>query len=95
VDIHQRAKERDMSYIETRTQEDIAELHAQHGLGCKACEQPIPFGEACAAEGDIYCWTCGLAIDRMDGCWWLVQVLPTRAQVAELARWAEQGIGAN
>lgn len=83
-----------MSYIETRTQEDIAELHAQHGLGCKACEQAIPFGEATACQGDIYCFACGLELDRMDGTG-DVQVLPTRAQVAELARWAAAGIGAN
>jgi predicted amidophosphoribosyltransferase len=86
-------KERDMSYTETRTQEDIAEIHAEHNLGCKACEQPIRFGEAVTCEGDIYCWTCGLKLDEMPGN--DVQVLPTREQVAELARWDAAGIGAN
>lgn len=77
-------------YIETRTQEDIAEGQARDGRGCKACDGPIIPGQACGCEGDIYCWTCGLALDLMPGT--DVHVLSTRAQVAVSAQWDAAGI---
>lgn len=81
-----------MSYVETRTQEDITEIHAAGDLGCKACEQPIEPGTACTSEGDIYCWTCGVELEYLGAT---VLVLPTRAQMAERARLDAAGIGAN
>lgn len=72
-------------YIETRTQEDIAESDA----GCKYCNTPIIPGQASACDGDVYCWKCGLMIDQMPGT--DVHVLPTRAQVAETTLWDAMG----
>jgi hypothetical protein len=80
------------TYTENRTQEDITEIHAATGLGCKACGEPIEPGTACTASGDVYCWACGL---KLEGLGAAVQVLPTRAQAAEFARWAAAGVGAN
>lgn len=63
------------TYIEDRTQEDIAELHAAHGLGCKSCERPIAPGTARACEGDIYCKPCGAKLKRLGAT---VVILPNR-----------------
>jgi hypothetical protein len=75
------------------TREDVEQIHAEQGTGCKWCESPTTEDGWWDCGYDIYCFGCALKLNEELGV--EGRLIPTREQVETWAAWQAMGIGIN